>query len=40
MRVLNFLGESAGGRIPDKNIRAMQHTENTEQNIENANYLD
>ena len=35
MHILNFLGESAGGRKPDKNIRALLHTENTERKIRN-----
>jgi len=33
MHILNFLGESAGSRIPDKNIRTVLNTENTERKI-------
>jgi hypothetical protein len=33
MHILNFLGEIAGNRIPDKNIRTLLNTENTERKM-------
>jgi hypothetical protein len=33
MQKLNFFGESAGSRIPDKNITTLLNTGNTERKI-------
>jgi hypothetical protein len=33
MHILNFLGGSAGSRIPDRNTRTLLSTENTERKV-------
>ena len=35
MHILNFLGETAGGTIPDQNTGALLLTESTERKIGN-----